>query len=266
MTASTAHHATPPHLSVVVPSFNEEARLPASLRRIASYMREHEVDWEVIVVDDGSTDGTARLASDFLRERRGRVLHNPRNRGKGFSVRRGALAAEGQWILITDADLSAPIEQCATLAAAVHARSLDVAIGSRGLPDSRVEIRQHPIRQTMGRIFNRLMRLMTGLPFRDTQCGFKLVDRDRSRPIFEMMVVNRFAFDVEFLFLCARSGLRVEEVPIVWRNAEHSRVRLLADSLNMLYDVARVRSRYALGLYGTPATPRKDTVGGRGER
>jgi glycosyltransferase involved in cell wall biosynthesis len=249
MTASTVDPVACPHLSVVIPAFNEETRLPPSLRRMASYMRDHEVDWELLVVDDGSTDATSQVASDFLREHQGLLLRNPKNQGKGFSVRRGVLAARGRWVLITDADLSAPIEEHATLARAARDGALDVAIGSRGLPDSRIEVRQHPVRQSMGRVFNRLMRLMTGLPFRDTQCGFKLLDRRRCRPIFEAMVVNRFAFDVEFLFLCLRSGLRVAEVPIVWRNVEHSRVRVLSDSLNMLADVARVRWRHARGLY-----------------
>jgi glycosyltransferase involved in cell wall biosynthesis len=249
---------------VVIPAFNEETRLPASLRLIASYMRDHRVDWELVVVDDGSTDATSQVASGFLGEHQGLLVRNPRNQGKGFSVRRGVLAARGRWVLITDADLSAPIEEYATLARAARDGALDVAIGSRGLPDSRIEVRQHPVRQSMGRVFNRLMRLMTGLPFRDTQCGFKLLDRRRCHPIFEAMVVNRFAFDVEFLFLCVRLGLRVGEVPIVWRNAENSRVRLLADPVNMLYDVARVRWRHARGLHRVATTPHNDTV--RGDR
>ena len=145
----------------------------------------------------------------------------------------------------------------------VRDQDLDAAIGSRGLPESRIEVRQHLIRQAMGKGFNRLIRLLTGLPFRDTQCGFKLLHRERCRPLFERMVVDRFAFDVEFLFLCARFGLRVREVPVVWRNAPGTKVSMLADPVNMLYDVARVRWRFRRGLYN-PGGTAGDAAEGRG--
>jgi glycosyltransferase involved in cell wall biosynthesis len=204
---------------------------------------------EILVVDDGSADATAKIAADFLRGRPGRVLANDENRGKGYSVRRGVLAAEGRWVLLTDADLSAPIEEHATLAAAVRDHDLDVAIGSRGIDESKVEIRQHRVRQYMGKTFNWCIRRMTDLPFSDTQCGFKLLDRRRVLPLFERMVVDRFAFDVELLFLCMRFKLQVREVPVVWRNAPGSKVSLIADPLNMLWDVARVRWRFRRGAY-----------------
>ncbi len=244
-----------PHVSVVVPAYNEEDRLAASLERIGEYIRVRGLDAEILVVDDGSTDATGSLAGDFLRSRRGRVIRNPENRGKGYSVRRGALEAQGRWVLLTDADLSTPIEEHAKLAAAVRERDLDCAFGSRALAESRVEVRQHLIRQTMGKTFNKLIKLITGLPFHDTQCGFKLVDRVRCRPIFEMMVVDRFAFDVEFLFLCVRFGLRVEEIPVVWRNAPGSKVSMFVDPLDMLGDVARVRWRFRRGLYRPKEIP-----------
>jgi glycosyltransferase involved in cell wall biosynthesis len=244
-----------PHLSVVIPAYNEQSRLGDSLARVCEYLDAGGFDAEILVVDDGSADRTAEIAKHSLGGRRGRVLRNVENRGKGYSVRRGALAAAGRWVLLTDADLSAPIEEHAKLAAAARDLDLDVVIGSRALDPSMVEVRQHPIRQYMGKTFNRVIRLATGLPFLDTQCGFKLMDRQRTRAIFERMVVDRFAFDVELLFLCVRFGLRVREIPVVWRNAPGSKVSLVGDPLNMLYDVARVRWRFRRGFYNPMEAP-----------
>jgi dolichyl-phosphate beta-glucosyltransferase len=242
-----------PFVSVVVPAYNEERRLGASLERIAGWLEGRGIDGEIVVVDDGSADGTARVASEQLKGRRGRILRQPENRGKGAAVRRGVLEAHGRWVLLSDADLSTPIEEYDTLASAARERDADVAIGSRGLRESKVEIRQNLVRQTMGKTFNLAIRTMTGLPFRDTQCGFKLMDRERVRPLFEKMVVDRFAFDVEFLFLCRRFGLAVVEVPVIWRNAPGSKVSIFRDPLNMLADVARVRWRFRRGLYNPEA-------------
>jgi glycosyltransferase involved in cell wall biosynthesis len=238
-----------PHLSVIVPAYNEESRLGDSLAKIGSYLDGSGIDAEIVVVDDGSTDRTGVLVSDFLRGRRGRLLRNVENRGKGSAVRRGVLESSGRWVLQTDADLSTPIEEHRQLAAAVRDHDLDVAVGSRALPDSRVEVRQHRVRQGMGKVFNGAVRLATGLPFRDTQCGFKLMDRDRCRPIFERMVIDGFAYDVELLFLCVRFGLRVREVPVVWRDAPGTKVGLVGDPLHMLSDLARIRWRFRRGLY-----------------
>ena len=237
------------YLSIVIPSYNEEQRLGSTLETIQAFIEQKNLEAEILVVDDGSADGTVRLAESYLRGGRGRVIRNGRNRGKGYSVRHGVLQASGRWVLITDADLSTPIEEYDSLAAVVRNRDLDVAIGSRGLADSRVEIPQHGLRQFMGKTFNRIIRVMTGLKFRDTQCGFKLMDRARCLPLFQRMQVERFAFDVEFLFLCDRYGLTVAEVPVVWRNDEASTVSILADPLNMLMDVAKVRWRFRKGLY-----------------
>jgi glycosyltransferase involved in cell wall biosynthesis len=243
-----------PFLTVVVPAYNEERRLGASLERIAGWIAARGIDGEIVVVDDGSSDGTARVASEQLKGRRGRVLRQPENRGKGAAVRRGVLEAHGRWVLLSDADLSSPIEEYETLAGAARERDADVAIGSRGLRESKVEVRQNLVRQTMGKTFNLAIRTMTGLPYRDTQCGFKLMDRERVQPLFEKMVVDRFAFDVEFLFLCRKFGLSVVEVPVVWRNAPGSKVSIFRDPLNMLVDVARVRWRFRRGLYNPEAS------------
>jgi dolichyl-phosphate beta-glucosyltransferase len=242
-----------PHLSVVIPAYNEEERLDATLPVVDDYLRAHDLDAEIVVVDDGSTDGTSRIAESLLAGKRGRVLTTRENRGKGHAVRRGVLDVESRWVLITDADLSTPIEEHAKLAAIVRDRDLDGAIGSRGLPDSQVEIHQALPRELMGKTFNRLMGAMTGLPYQDTQCGFKLLDRERTLPLFERMVVDRFAFDVELLFLCSRFGLRVAEIPIVWRNDPRTTVSPLTDAPRMLFDIARVRWRFRRGLYNPAA-------------
>jgi dolichyl-phosphate beta-glucosyltransferase len=240
---------TRPFLSIVVPAYDEEERLAASLAKIGSYVDATRLDAEIVVVDDGSKDRTAELAEKALSGRRGRVIRNGENRGKGYSVRRGVLEAKGRFVLLTDADLSTPIEEHGKLAAVIRDRDLDLAIGSRALPGSDVQVRQGRIRQTMGRTFNVLIRALTRLPFRDTQCGFKLMDRNRVTPLFEKMVVDGFAFDVELLFLCERFGLSVVDVPVTWRNASGSKVSLVADPMSMIVDVLRVRWRFRRGLY-----------------
>jgi dolichyl-phosphate beta-glucosyltransferase len=240
---------TRPFLSIVVPAYNEEERLVLSLARIASYVDAGGIDAEILVVDDGSKDRTAELAGKALAGRRGRVVANGENRGKGYSVRHGVLEARGRFVLLTDADLSTSIEEHAKLAQVIRDRGLDVAIGSRALPDSNVEIRQSWLRQTMGRSFNVIIRSLTGLPFRDTQCGFKLMDRERVKPLVDKMVVDGFAFDVELLYLCARFGLSVAEVPVTWRNASGSKVSIVGDPLRMIADVLRIRWRFRRGLY-----------------
>ncbi|HZN54558.1 MAG TPA: dolichyl-phosphate beta-glucosyltransferase [Candidatus Polarisedimenticolaceae bacterium] len=241
--------ASRPFLSIVVPAYNEERRLGESLDKIGAYLAAGDVDAEIVVVDDGSTDGTAELAARALRAKRGRVLRNGENRGKGFSVRHGITQAAGRFVLVTDADLSTPIEEHGKLAAIMRDRDLDVVIGSRALADSDVQVRQGWLRQLMGRGFNRIIRGLTGLTYRDTQCGFKLMDRDRVLPLVEKMQIDRFAYDVELLFLCERFRLAVAEVPVIWRNAVGSKVSLVGDPLNMLLDVVRVRWRFRRGLY-----------------
>lgn len=248
-----------PFLSIVVPAYDEEKRLGDSLAKIGAYLDAAGIDAEILVVDDGSKDRTAELATAALHGRRGRVIRNGENRGKGFSVRHGLLEAEGRFVLVTDADLSTPIEEHAKLAAAIRDRDLDGAIGSRALRDSNVQLSQGWLRRTMGRSFNRIIRTLTGLGFRDTQCGFKLMDRDRVRPLFQKMIVDRFAFDVELLFLCSRFGLSVEEVPVTWRNAPGSKVLILGDPANMILDVLRVRWRFRRGLYN-PETVEGDRI------
>jgi hypothetical protein len=165
------------------------------------------------------------------------------------------LEARGRFVLVCDADLSTPIEEHQRLARTIRDRDGDVVIGSRALPDSNVLVRQNWLRQSMGKSFNLIIRALTGLPWRDTQCGFKLMDRDRVKPLLEKMVVDGFAFDVEILFLCAKFGLSVAEVPVTWRNAAGSKVSLLSDPLRMVADVLRVRWRFRRGHYNPEAGP-----------
>ncbi len=247
-----------PHLTVLIPARDEAARIGATLDRVRAWADEAGIDAEIVVVDDGSSDGTADVARGALR-RSGRVVVLPENRGKGYAVRRGIEEARGRWVLMTDADLSAPIEEHARLAEAAREGDLDLAIGSRAVPGARVEVRQGALRRLAGRVFNAAVRLATGLGARDTQCGFKLLDRARLLPIVRTMRIDGFAFDVELLFLCDRFGLRVAEVPVVWRDDRASNVRLLTDPFRMLWDVARIRWNFRRGRY----RPRADDTGDR---
>jgi dolichyl-phosphate beta-glucosyltransferase len=242
---------TGPHLSVVIPAYNEEHRLGASLDRVLAHLGAHHPRAEVLVVDDGSTDGTSRVAA----ARGGgavplRILPLVPNRGKGLAVRTGMLAAGGAYILMCDADLSAPIEEVGLLLGPVQRGDYDIAVGSRGLPTSRLGRRQPWARERMGRIFNVLVRAMTGLPIHDTQCGFKLFSREAARTVFGLQRGTGFAFDAEVLYLAHRTGLRILEEPITWDDAAGSKVHALRDSLRMLRDLVRMRILDMRGAYG----------------
>ena len=247
-----------PYLSVVIPAYNEEARIGSSLATVGGYLRAQGIEAEILVVDDGSTDGTRELVTQFLVDHPGRLLTNVENRGKGYAVRRGICEAAGRWVLVSDADLSTPIEEHAKLAQAIRDHDLDMAIASRALADSRIEIHQNFLREWMGKVFNVLIRMTTRLRYRDTQCGFKLLDRERLRPIVEKMRVDGFAFDVELLFICDRFKLRVEEIPVLWRNDPDTTVGLITDPLRMLIDLARIRWRFRRGLYNPPEDGAQD--------
>ena len=235
--------ACAPLLSIVIPAYNERERLPLSLSAIDADLRTTGLDAEVLVVDDGSTDATAELAVTLGLGREHRVISLPVNRGKGAAVRHGVLASRGAWVLVSDADLSTPIDEYDRLAAIARADDLDVVIGSRALPGSRVEVSQHVFRRLLGEVFNFILRCVTGLPYRDTQCGFKLLRRSRVEAVFAEMVIDGFAFDVELLCLCERHGLRVKEVPITWRNSPRSTVSIIGSPPKMLFDLMRLRWR-----------------------
>jgi dolichyl-phosphate beta-glucosyltransferase len=241
-----------PELSIVVPAYNEEARLPRSLALIHDYltsrgMREERA--EIMVVDDGSTDSTAQIVQEWSRQLPSvRLISNGQNRGKGYSVRHGMLEARGRVALFTDADLSAPIEEADKLFTALKAGN-DVAIGSRALDRSLISTHQSRLRELAGMIFNGFVRLFTGLPFHDTQCGFKAFLREPSRIVFEQQRVERFGFDPEILFLAKRHGLRTVEIPVRWAHDPATKVHVLRDSLLMFRDLFVIRWNWLLGRY-----------------
>jgi dolichyl-phosphate beta-glucosyltransferase len=250
-------------LSIVVPAYDEEGRIGPSLERLAAWLASFPGPCEVIVVDDGSRDRTAAIVEAFTATRLHaggvavRMLRNGGNRGKGYSIKHGVLLARGDLVLVSDADFSTPIEELPRLLAEIENGGRDLAIGSRGLGASRVELRQPFWRQTMGKTFNRIVRLLTGLPYRDTQCGFKLMRRDAVLPLFRAARVERFAYDVEILYLARRAGLSIVEVPVLWRDARGSKVGVISDSLDMLKDVVRVVWRDRRGGYGRAVPPRE---------
>jgi len=226
-------------LSIVVPAYNEAERIGASLEKIAAYCRSSVKAYEIIVVDDGSTDGTGEVASRVVGEDDGFVLlTTPKNRGKGHAVRTGALAARYPYVLLSDADLSTPIEETDKLA--LHASPDTVVVASRGLPDSDLEERQPFYRETMGKVFNLMVRMLLVPGVADTQCGFKLFGKGVSNAIFPPLQTERFAFDVELLARAIRLGFPVVEVPVRWKNDLRSRVHPIRDSALMMRDVLRV--------------------------
>ena len=240
---------TPPELSIVIPAYNEERRLPETLRGVRAYLQARRLEAEVIVVDDGSEDGTAALVEAWRAEFPGlRLVANGRNRGKGYSVRHGMLEARGRVVLFTDADLSAPIEEADKLLDSL-ARGYEVAIGSRGVDRSLIEVHQSAFREFAGIVFNRIVRAVTGVSFADTQCGFKAFLREPARIVFEQQRIERFGFDPEILFLAKRHGLKVVEIPVRWAHDPHTRVRMLRDSLRMFGEVVSIRWHWLRGRY-----------------
>ena len=237
-----------PRLSIVIPSYNEELRLPGSLEKIAAYIREKEPNTEVIVVDDGSTDRTAAVVESW-RDRipQLRVVSNGVNRGKGFSVRHGSLEAGGDIVLFTDADLSSPIEEGEKLLAALATH--DVAIGSRAVDRRLIEVHESLFREIAGIIFNRIVRVTLRLPFVDTQCGFKAFHRERCRVLFEQQTIERFGFDPELLYLARHHGLSIIEVPVRWAHSPATKVNMLRDSVQMVLDVFIIRWNAVRGRY-----------------
>jgi dolichyl-phosphate beta-glucosyltransferase len=241
-----------PELSIVIPAYNEERRLSRGLGQILDYLASKQSSAgkvEIIVVDDGSTDATADVVNDWARRAPNlRLISNGGNRGKGYSVRHGMLEARGRIALFTDADLSSPIQELEKLLAAL-AEGNDVAIGSRAVDRSLIEVHQSPYRELAGIIFNGFVRLFTGLPFQDTQCGFKAFRLEPSRVVFEQQRIERFGFDPEILFLAKRHGLRSIEVPVRWAHDPATKVHVLRDSFLMFSDLVYIRWNWLLGRY-----------------
>jgi glycosyltransferase involved in cell wall biosynthesis len=237
-------------ISIVIPAYNEQVRLPDTLRRVERYLQ--DTDWvfhEILVVDDGSTDGTFDGAAAFAAANPNiRVLRNPGNRGKGFSVRHGMLEARGEWRLFSDADLSTPIEELEKLWRTVAESKKVIAIGSRALDRSLIGVHQPGYRETMGRVFNGVMRAATGLPISDTQCGFKLFRGDVAQEVFSRQILERFGFDAEVLYIASRRNYRIAEVPVRWNHVEGSKVGMLT-GLHAFGELAEIRLNSLRGKY-----------------
>ncbi len=237
-----------PEVSIVVPAYNEERRLPRTLERISAYLASDGLDAEVIVVDDGSDDRTSQIVDEW----RGRLpalrlLSNGRNRGKGYSVRRGILEARGRLVLFTDADLSVPIQEVDNLLTALG--TYDVVVASRALDRSLIAVPPPRLRELAGKVYNQLTRWITGLNFTDTQCGFKGFVRERARLVFEQQRIERWGFDPEILFIARRQGLRAVEVPVRSAHDPDTKLRIFRDSLCMLADLLRIRWNSLLNRY-----------------
>jgi dolichyl-phosphate beta-glucosyltransferase len=230
-------------LTVVIPAYNEEARLGPTLDRLRAWLSEWGGSFEVLVVDDGSRDATVSVAQEYADGNPGFAIHRlDRNRGKGAAVREGFARSHGDFVLFTDADLSTPIEEYPRLQEVVD-RGSDFVLASRGLPGSDLVVRQAWYREWMGKTFNGFVRMLTGIPFRDTQCGFKLIRGPLARELAREMREDGFAFDVELILLAGRKGLRLRELPVAWVNDERSRVDPIADSARMLFALARIVAR-----------------------
>ncbi len=238
-------------VSIVIPAYNEEERLLSTLEAVLKYLRKkQDLSAEVLVVNDGSSDSTHDIAQSFAgREVTVRVIDNPGNRGKGYSVRHGVMESSGDWVLFSDADLSAPIEEFDKLLWEVRRQDADVAIGSRAVDRSLIGVHQSVFRENAGRIFNLLMRIVTGLPFSDTQCGFKLFSKKAAREVFSRQRIERFGFDAEVLFIARQRGFKIIEVPVRWNHVEGTKVSMFGDSLNMFLDLVRIRANQFKGLY-----------------
>lgn len=231
-----------PALSVVIPAYNEETRLGPTLEQIVDYCERDQGRYEVVVVDDGSSDSTVEVARSIEAPTGEiRVIELGVNRGKGAAVRTGMLAARGDQVLFSDADLATPIEEVAKLQAKL-AEGYDVAIGSRAVDGADIRVRQHPIRELAGRTFNVLVRVLVMGGIKDTQCGFKLFTRDAATYLFTKAEMDGFVFDVEVLYL-AKNKYRVAEVPVIWHHVEESRVSRMAGAQTFV-DLARVRLKH----------------------
>jgi dolichyl-phosphate beta-glucosyltransferase len=230
-----------PHLSVVVPAYNEEERLPRTLARLHEYYSAQEYTYEVIVVSDGSRDRTADLVREFAAEHpQFRVLEYAPNRGKGFAVRTGVEASVGELILFCDADLATPQEETQKLLEHMK-QGAEVAIGSRPLRESKLEKHQPLYREMLGRMFNKLVQLLAVRGIEDTQCGFKVFTADAAHEIFRRCTLDGFSFDFEALMIARDLGYRIDEVPIRWAHQEGSKVVLLRDGPRMLRDLVKLR-------------------------
>jgi dolichyl-phosphate beta-glucosyltransferase len=237
-------------LSVIIPAYNEASRLPPYLDEIVAYLHQQDIAYEIIVVDDGSSDATAEVVGRFIRDNgRIRLVRLPGNRGKGHAVKTGMLRASGRLRLFADADGATPISELEKLRRAVEGGA-DVAIASRALKDDSCTVHAHLHRKVLGRIFHCIVTALTVKGIRDTQCGFKLFTAETANAVFSLQRIDDFGFDVEVLYLCQRNGYRIAEVPVNWTDIAGSKVNLIRDSLRMFADTFKIRFFDLVGFYG----------------
>jgi len=249
-----------PRLSIVIPAYNECMRIEGTLARVLECVNHRQWDAEILVVDDGSTDNTVDIVQRWMaRHDRLHLVKNPGNRGKGYSVRNGLLQSAGDIVMFTDADLSAPIEEAERLIDAIDAGA-DVAIGSRWLDKQKQTVHQPMYRRFFGRCFNWVTRKVIGLPFKDTQCGFKAFRRDAAQTIFRLQTIERWGFDPEILFIARKLKFSIVEVPVTWGHDERSRISYLKDGMKMLEEMAEIRTNSLRGRYDQAIAAMKDTT------
>ena len=227
-------------LSIIIPAYNEEKRIPNTLLKLLNYLSTKSYQWEIILVDDGSTDRTSEIAREVIKNNSLTVIKNHLNQGKGYSVKRGVLSSTGNVLLFSDADLSTPIEELDKMLLWID-KGYDIVIGSRALPESIIETRQPWYRQLMGKTFNLLVQSLVLKGFNDTQCGFKCFTRESALRVFTLQRLTGFAFDVEILYIAQKCSFKIKEQPVRWINSPESKVRLLKGPLSMILELLKIR-------------------------
>ena len=241
-----------PEISIIIPSYNESERLSAPLSTVIDFARRAETGIEIIVVDDGSTDGTAEIAKRVFSAHpdvSSDIIRYEENRGKGFAIKTGLLAASADIALFTDADLSTPIEEIYKLINPIKAGTFDVTFGSRAIDRTLIGTHQPWTREQGGKVMNLIIRKMSGLAFADTQCGFKAFNMVKFRPLLDLMRIDRFGFDVEFLFVAQYHGLGLDEIPVRWNDVAGSKVSVVRDTRRMIGELMQIRRNAKRGIY-----------------
>lgn len=231
-------------ISIIIPAYNEEKRLPETIAKIRKYLSKNRIPSEIIVVDDGSTDGTAAA----VKKLKTKLISNGKNRGKGASVARGVEKAKGAITLFTDADLSTPITFLKDFIRQ-HENGAGIVVASRDIKGAKVKVPQNFLREAGGKIFNIFVRLVTGLPIHDTQCGFKSFTKEAAKKVFSRQTINGFGFDVEILYIAKKHGLKITEYPVTWFNSPATKVNFLRDSTRMFAELFKIRLNDFLGKY-----------------